>query len=87
MRSERELKEVEAKLNKLTGFIAEFGQNDEVATRSLGFAYDVNNTIKWVLGEITTEQFTSDAYLDVAMLRAIVANIELRTGQILEDYK
>ena len=84
MRSEQELKEVQAKLSKLTNFISEFGKKNEFENKNFGYALSVQDTIYWVLGKITTEKFTGDGYLDVALLRLITQHIEVRTGQKLE---
>ena len=87
MRTEQELKELVEKLSKLTGFIAEYGEHNEFEEKNVGFACDVDDTIAWVLGEITTERFTSDAYVNIEVLQLIATNIELRTGHKLEDFK
>lgn len=87
MRSEQELKEVGAKLAKLTEFISEFGKRDEYETKSFDYACNVQDTILWVLEEITTEQFTSDGFLDVAVLSSNATNIEIRTGQVCESHE
>ncbi len=42
---------------------------------------DIIDTLMWVLEEITTEHFESDAYLDLFKFRAIAENIEHRTGK------
>jgi len=87
MRTIQELKAVEQELSKLTGFIAGLGNKKEFNNKDFDFACNVQDTIMWVLMEIETEHFRSDAYLDVAKLRKIAKNIELRTGKKLDDYE
>ncbi len=84
VRSEMELRELEIKLGKVTAFICEFGSDDECQNKDFDFACNVHDAICWVLGEIPTEDFRSDCYLNVAKLQTIVKKIEDRTEQKLE---
>lgn len=80
MRNEQELIELELELDTITAFIIEHGNEKEFKTKDFDFACNVGDAIAWVLGVITTERFKSDAYIDFAKLKAIVSNIETRTG-------
>lgn len=84
MRSEQELRQLVTELDKLTEFISAHGNEKEFNTKDFNFACNVSDVISWVLEEITTERFTSDNYIDVVKLKAVVSKIELRTGQKLE---
>ncbi len=87
MRTIQELKEFTEKLSKLTGFIAEHGKKDEFEERYFGYACNVQDTIAWVLMEIETDRFLSDAYLNIEVLKLIAENIELRTAKKLDDFE
>lgn len=87
MRSEQEIKELAAELSKLTGFIAESGDRNELDKKDWAFSCNVGDALSWVVEEITTEHFTSDAYLNLEVLRQIAFKIEVQSGKKLEDYK
>ncbi|MBA7495858.1 hypothetical protein ES702_06454 [subsurface metagenome] len=87
MRSEAEIKRLGMELSHLTGFIGELGDNKEFKNKSFDFACNVHDAISWVLGEITTEHFVGDGYIDIAKLKTIASNIEARTGQSLAYYE
>lgn len=79
----RELKE---ELEKITGFIGEYGTEEENKDNEFLFACNICDGLSWVLGEISTEGFKSDAYLDLAKLKIMVTEIEQRTGKIFSHY-
>ena len=87
MRNEKEIQELKQELETLTGFIADFGTQEEFVNEDVGFSNDVTDAICWVLGETSTEDFRSDAYLNMANLKTIAKKIEERTGNKLEDYQ
>lgn len=87
MRTEQELKELEQKLSKLTGFIAGHGNDREFKNKDFDFACNVSDTISWVLGETTTENFTSEAFINLDKLQKIAYRIEIRTGKMLDDFE
>ena len=84
MRSEEEVRKLKEELEKITGFISEFGTDEEL--ENIVFACDVVDALSWVLGEITTEQFLSDSYLNMEKLKRITREIEKRTGKKFEEW-
>jgi len=86
MRNIQELKEFETKLSRLTGVVAGWCTDKEFksVSQSFDFACYVQDTIAWVLGEITNEQFEGNEFIDIAKLRAIAEKIVTRTGQTME---
>jgi hypothetical protein len=87
MRSEQEIKELVKELSRLTGFIGEFGTEEEFQSDDLKFCNNAFDTLYWILGEISTERFRSDAYLNLAELKEVAREIETRTGRKLEEYE
>jgi len=87
MRNEKEVQELKEKLEKLTGFIADFGLSKELDKADMTFANDVCDALGWVLGEISTENFESDSYLNLVNLQQVAKEIEKRTGKKLQDYE
>jgi hypothetical protein len=89
MRDEREIRELKEKLDKLTAFITDYANENDYreAKRDVAFAADVSDALAWVLGEIPTKDFESEAYLRLAELQRIVNKIEKRTGKRLQDYE
>lgn len=87
VRNEREIKELEEELSKITGFIADFGTDREFNDEDVKFSNDVTDALSWVLEEISTEHFRSNAYLNIANLKKLAEKIEKRTGRKLEDYE
>lgn len=87
IRNEKEIKELKEELSKLTGFIADFGTDKEFQSSEMPFANDVVDALSWVLNEISTENFRSKAYLNIAALKEVAKGIERRTGKKLEDYE
>ncbi|GAI71294.1 unnamed protein product [marine sediment metagenome] len=86
MRTEQEVRELSEELSKLTGFIAEHGTSEQLNSRDLCFACDVCDTLSWVQGEISTDQFRSAAHLDLERLSGIAEYIETTTGRKLATY-
>jgi len=86
MRSEKELQELKQELETLTGFIVDFGTQQEFDNEDVRFSSDVTDALSWILEEIRTEDFRSDAYLNITKLHTIANKIEQRTGNKLGDY-
>jgi len=87
IKTEKEIRELKEELSKLTGFIADFGTDEEFQSSEMPFANDVVDAFSWVLNEISTENFRSKAYLDIVALKEVAKGIERRTGKKLEDYE
>ena len=83
MRNQQKIREIMEKLEKLTGFIAEFGSLKELYNKDVQFSCNASDALSWVLGEITSERFISDAYVNFTHLREIDLMIERRTGKKL----
>ncbi len=86
MRSKRELQELKEELERLTCFIADFGTQKDFENEDTTFSSNVTDALSWVLEEIATEHFQSDAYLNLTKLHTIAKHIEQRTGNKLKDY-
>ena len=87
MKSEQEIKELAEELSRLTGFIGEFGTKGEFQTDDFKFCCNVLDALYWVSGEISTERFRSDFYLNLADLKEIARGVEARTGKKLQEYE
>jgi hypothetical protein len=91
MRTREELQTLRDELGKMTGFIADYATKEEYHEEAFrpifAFACNASDTIDWVLGEIETDWFMSDAYLDRDKLKGMVRTIEKRTGKKLEEYE
>lgn len=87
VRDEKEIKELEEELSKITGFITDFGTDREFNDKDVGFSADVADALSWVLEGISTEHFRSSSYLNITDLQKVVKEIEKRTGRKLEDYE
>ena len=87
IRSEHEIKELSEELSKLTGFIADFGTEEEYQNEYLKFCCDVLDALYWVSGETPTDSFRSDYYLNLMELEEVARGIESRTGKKLKDYE
>ncbi len=79
MRTENEIQQLKEELETLTGFIAENGTDEEMTNSN--YYCNIIDALEWILEEIETEHFQSDAFLDLFKLRSIVTNIEHRTGK------
>lgn len=87
MRTELELRKLEAQLSRLTQFIAGTGNDREFKNKDFDFACNAQDTISWVLGEVTTEHFTGEGFIDIDTLQKIAYKIEIRTGVMMDDNK
>lgn len=87
MRREQESKELADELAKLTGFIADFGTDDELHSKHVQYACNITDALYWVLGEPSTERFRSSAHLDINLLEVLAKMIEIRTGEKLVNYR
>ncbi|MEE9599835.1 MAG: hypothetical protein V3V66_05175 [Anaerolineales bacterium] len=87
MKAEHEIITLKEQLERLTGFIADNGTDKEFENESVKYSNDVCDALYWVLGEITTEDFQSGAYLDIPNLEVIAKNIEERSGKKKADYE
>ena len=85
MRNKNEIQEFKQKLEMLTGFIADYGTDQEYQEKCLSFILDVQDALSWVMEEIETEQFRSENYLHLDKLHAIAKKIEQRTGKKKEN--
>ena len=85
MRSETETRKLKEKIDKLTGFIADFGSQSEYKKADMTYANDTSDALSWVLGEISTEHFEGESYLGLANLQQVAEGIEKRTGKKLQD--
>lgn len=83
MRNQQEIRELMEKLSNLTGFIGEFGTLKELYNLDVQFSCNASDVFSWVLGEITSERFISDAYVNFTHLEEIALMIERRTGKKL----
>ena len=86
MRSESEIKELKKVLAKLTEFIAEHGDLGEFDKEDWTYACNVCDALSWVLGEIKSDHFQSDAHLSVVELRRMAVAVEVKSGKRLADY-
>lgn len=87
MRSEEELRKLKDELERLSAFIGEFGTDKEFEHEDVKYSADVSDALDWVLGEITTERFRSDDFLNIDGLKGLAKRIEERTGKKLKDYR
>ncbi len=87
MRSEQEIIALKEELERLTGFISEHGSPEPFGTRDHQFGCDVCDAGAWVLGEISTDQFRSNAHINIERLYEQVRAIETTTGEKLANYR
>lgn len=87
IRNKKEIKELEEELSKITGFISDYGIDGEFNDKDFSYSCNITDALSWVLEEISTEHFRSNAYLDIDNLKKIVEKIEKRTGVKLENYE
>jgi len=70
MKSEKEIKDVQNLLSKLTGFIADHGSDEEQRHRDFEYACNIDDVLSWILMDvITTESFLND-YIEVSSLES-----------------
>ncbi len=77
MRNKNEIQQLIQELEMIMDVITESGNEQEFELRKYGC--DVLDTLDWVLEEITTEQFKSSDFIDLAKLHATIKEIEQRT--------
>ena len=87
MRSPQEVRELKELLERITGFIADYGGEQYLDDPNFKYACDVADTLAWVLGEIDTYKFTSPNYLNLDRLMAMVKEIEKKRGVKFSEYK
>ncbi|MBA7638499.1 hypothetical protein ES703_46155 [subsurface metagenome] len=54
---------------------------DERLDKDVRFSCNVSDTLAWDLGEIQTERFRSEDYLNLEHVKQIARAIEIRTGE------
>ena len=87
MRSEEEVRRLRDELLQLTGYVSDYGTRESHIAESMVFSNDATDVLTWVLEEVSTERFQSDAYLNLPQMRRFAAEIKARTGKRLEDYE
>ena len=85
MRSEKEIKELKDELLEIIDFIVDNGTEEESEDEDVDFAHDVLDVLDWVLGEISTDDFKVEPYLNIATMNAIVEDIKTRAEEQTED--
>jgi len=85
MRTEKEIEELRDELSRMIDYIVDFGSSEESENEDVDFANDVLDVIDWVLGEIETDDFKVEPYLNVARLEEIVSSIEAKTEEVKEE--
>jgi len=85
MRTEKEIQELQSELSQIIDFINDSGTDEESEDEDVNFANDVLDVIDWVLGEIATEDFKIEPYLNMDRLEEIVSNIKERIGEDDEE--
>jgi len=87
MRTEKEIRDLKAKLNKLSGYIVDVGKFDPTALKDLIFINDLSDAFSWVLEEILDKHFSTAGFIDLDGLERIAQGIEKRTGIPFASYK
>jgi hypothetical protein len=87
MRTEQETRQLKEELEKLTGFIGEHGSPEQVASKDFQVACNTCDALAWVLGEIQTDHFKSDAHLNLEVLKNTATYIETTTGEKLANHE
>ncbi|GAI76288.1 unnamed protein product [marine sediment metagenome] len=87
MQSEQETRELAEELKKLTGFIADFGTDDELHSKDVQYACNITDALYWVLRETQTVRFRSSDYLNLDKLKLMARTIETRTGEKPTNYR
>ena len=85
MRSEKEIKELKDELLEIIDFIVDNGTEEESEDEDVDFAHDVLDVLDWVLGEISTDDFKVEPYLNITVMNAIVEDIKTRAEEQTED--
>ena len=85
MRTEQEIEDIRSELSQMIDYIVDFGSEKDIENEDVDFANDVLYVIEWVLGEIETEDFKVEPYLNMARLEEIVSSIEDKTEEVSEE--
>jgi len=85
MRTEKEIEELRDELSRMIDYVADFGSEKDIENEDVDFAHDVLDVIDWVLGEIETEDFKVEPYLNMAKLKEMVSSIEDKTEEVKEE--
>ena len=56
IRNEKEIKELEEELSKITGFISDYGVDDEFNDEDVSYPCDITDALQWILRKISTGQ-------------------------------
>jgi len=72
-------------LDRITGFIADHGEDRHLKDEALKYACDVSDALSQALGEIDTERFTGPNF-NLDRLVAIVREIERKRDVRLDSY-
>lgn len=86
MRTEDEIRALRDKLENVTSFIGDFGSTPELQSDKMKYACNVLDTIDWVLGETSTDNFQSEGFLDMDNLYGIGKRVERQTGETMKQY-
>jgi len=81
VRCEEEVRKLKNELEEIVSFIGEYGDFKDLKDPNWIYACTVVDTLSWVLGEIDTEKFLSNAYLNMSKLRKIMNEIILKKGK------
>ncbi len=87
MLSKKEIEELKDELQRYSGFIEDHGSDEEFNDDDVVYLNHVLDCIDWCIGEISTEDFTSESYLNIGRLKSIVRAIESRTNKRVEGYE
>ncbi|HUX56662.1 MAG TPA: hypothetical protein VMV77_06790 [Bacteroidales bacterium] len=79
--NENVIQELKQELEMLTGFIADYGTEQEFTDKCVIYSCNIIDALDWIQEKIGTEKFRSDDYLDLIKLHAIASKIEQRTGK------
>ncbi len=85
MRTEQEIEELKNELSRMVDYIVDFGSEKDMENEDVDFSHDVLDVIDWVLGEIETDDFKVEPYLNIARLEEIVSSIENKTAEVREE--
>ncbi len=85
MRSEQEIRDLKEELEKLTGFISENTAPGKLCREDEVYACNVCDALGWVLEDILTDNFKTDAYLKLNKLKHSVRVLERMTGKKLTN--
>ncbi len=87
VRSPQDVRELKELLEHITGFIADYGEDEYLDDPAFTYACDVTDALAWVLGEIDTGEFTGTNYLNLDRLMAMVKEVEKKRGVKFSEYK